>query len=838
MKKLIYSIIILISTLSGYSQWNDSFTDNDLSNNPLWQGETTKFIIHNGVLSLNDIENTGSANLYTRFYPLVADSFGIDIGMDFNPSSANFISLRLYSVLNPDSYYEFILGGMEDDLKCFRVENNVKHLIVDGENGFLNHPLNDLKLSAYDSLGNWKIKIFHRNDSAFQSYIIGMQEFIFNKLEINCIYTSTRSNKFHFDNIFVLGEIWKDDLIPKPDSVLIVSENEVKLIFSEPVQNFSVSENFRLEPLGMTGIEVKQYVPSALNVVFGGPIPFDQVLFVHIPPLYDTAGNFFEGVSPQFLRFQELPSSYRDVVFSEFMPDPEPNLAYDFEFVELYNRSGRAIDISGWKFSDLHSESLLDKGFLLPESFIVLMPAEYCERLPSSEKICLADFPSLNNTGDVLGLHDSAGVLIDSLQYKDGWHDAAKREGGWSLENTDLDYRCEGSETWKSSLSVLGGTPGDENTHMPGKIETPEIKSVWYKEPLELIFEFDKVLLESSILYLELSDFAESNIGSYTIHGNVIQFDLLEELTFGIRYQYKISGIETCTGSSFLSFDGELIRAEDPLRNEIIINEILYEPPGESLQFIELYNNSRKHFKLDSLQFCVRKQEGEYECAFIWERGVIFPGEYLVWSNSPEFLKEFYSGAAGRSFPGLPHLPNHEGTMLLKNRDGSLLDSGFYTEDSHHQLLTFTKGVSLEKINPNSDGSLAGNWLSGAEDVGYASPGRRNSRFQTLHDSGEFACLPNVIQLHSGALSESLEVIFDLKGTGWTGSLTIYDIYGHKTGVLMENVSLSNKGSIFWHGEVLPGSKLREGIYTVRLKAFDLTGKIIEKLDVFALVEN
>jgi len=98
------------------------------------------------------------------------------------------------------------------------------------------------------------------------------------------------------------------------------------------------------------------------------------------------------------------------------------------------------------------------------------------------------------------------------------------------------------------------------------------------------------------------------------------------------------------------------------------------------------------------------------------EGALLFPGDYVAFaSQASQVLKVYHSDAPERiiSLASLPSLPNTEATILLhlKSSKDSVIDELRYDESWHYSLLTGTKGVSLEKMNPEG-GNGQQNWHS------------------------------------------------------------------------------------------------------------------------------
>ena len=69
----------------------------------------------------------------------------------------------------------------------------------------------------------------------------------------------------------------------------------------------------------------------------------------------------------QIFLFQAQPVHYKDVIFIELFPDPNPVIGLpEAEFVELFNRSNNAVNLVGWTLSDPSSTATLPNYILLP----------------------------------------------------------------------------------------------------------------------------------------------------------------------------------------------------------------------------------------------------------------------------------------------------------------------------------------------------------------------------------------------------------------------------------------------------------------------------------------
>jgi len=151
---------------------------------------------------------------------------------------------------------------------------------------------------------------------------------------------------------------------------------------------------------------------------------------------------------------------YDSLIFNELsVYQPEDDSSKDW--VELYNRSAKTLDLSGWVFTDNDYKG----GFIIPPGTVV-QPHAYCiltESLTnfrayySADSIqTIGDFDfGLSKKSEQLKLYDKQGYLVDSLTYqKQDWdtlatlnlvHPDSSRydQNHWNVENQSIGGRSE-----------------------------------------------------------------------------------------------------------------------------------------------------------------------------------------------------------------------------------------------------------------------------------------------------------------------------------------------------------------------------------------------------------
>jgi hypothetical protein len=139
------------------------------------------------------------------------------------------------------------------------------------------------------------------------------------------------------------------------------------------------------------------------------------------------------------------------------------------EWIEVYNRGGTPVNLSGWAISDTDSvtfHTLTDERLFLPvKGFLVIAKEAKIiqEQYTLGPKDVITPkngFPSLNNGGDTVRLHNEYKMPVDEMMYgKD-----ADKGPGISLERIDSETSGILQSNWGNSGHYRGATPARENS--------------------------------------------------------------------------------------------------------------------------------------------------------------------------------------------------------------------------------------------------------------------------------------------------------------------------------------------------------------------------------------
>jgi hypothetical protein len=199
----------------------------------------------------------------------------------------------------------------------------------------------------------------------------------------------------------------------------------------------------------------------------------------------DLAGNLIAANSTAvFTWFAPVIAGPLDVIINEILFAP---FSGHHEFVELYNRSGKTINLKDLKIADANLE---DSVGIAPAGYL-LLPGHYVVITEDSMDVCMqysclqegvfiqsGSLPSFNNDEDDIVIIGNGGIEIDRFHYSEEYHFALLQDpAGVSLERISSERTTQDSTNWHSAAQSAGfATPGYKNSQgMDGSGSSDEI---------------------------------------------------------------------------------------------------------------------------------------------------------------------------------------------------------------------------------------------------------------------------------------------------------------------------------------------------------------------------
>ncbi len=847
--------------LVAWGQLHDSFSNGNFSSDPSWIGTTGLFVVEDGMLRLDD-NQPGHAYLATGNSMIENAQWDFWLRLAFTPSSKNHPRIYLVSdrpildSLLKGYYLQIGKDGTDNKRLFFFRQDGAAHVeLMAGAGNIATGSNNKLRIRVIrDKQGNWDFfadpsggnlmmpqgKVFDNSYSASSWF------------GISCQYTISNANRFWFDDFYV-GEIIPDHEPFRVNNLKVMAANALEVSFNkivEPVSAQKITSYFVNHEVGMpliAGLDATR--PNIVNLVFEKNFPVNLLHELHIVNVKDLAGKVMDPFIGEFVFYR--PGRF-DVVFNELMVDPTPEVGLpEFEYIELYNTTVLPINLEGW---------ILQYGEVEKELPDCIIPAEGSLMLTTEAAlpffqvygnvVAVAGLSSsaLTNAGTSLMLFDPEQQLISFVSYTDRWYaDPAKANGGWSLEKIDPLNFCQGAENWKASNHPLGGTPGTINSLLGANPDNnaPSLLRAAFLDPQVITLFFNEPMDEHSLLHPDDYQIAplpgnkEWLPHPVAVHPELPDFSMVtltlgQPMEPGITYEVKVQNLTDCAANP-LHQKSTLVAIPQPADSlDVVINEILFNPSAGGARYAELYNKSSKVIDLRHYLLCSRDTlEHVYTSLMeISPSGYLFfPGTWLVITPDPEAVKRQFMTPNPDAFlhsGSLPGMTNAGGILVLAHKSLEVIDRVVFHQQMHLPLLTSTRGVALERLNPARPSADPSNWQSAAQSAGFGTPAYRNSQFTPEQDQ-----LPDPLELYPLVFTpdgdghqDVLSISYAFERTGLVANIRIYDSRGRMVRLLQQAASLAAKGIFTWNGMTDESAKAPMGIYIIHLEIYDVEGNV------------
>ncbi len=314
---------------------------------------------------------------------------------------------------------------------------------------------------------------------------------------------------------------------------------------------------------------------------------------------------------------------------------------------------------------------------------------------------------------------------------------------------------------------------------------------------------------------------------------NTVQLTVSNQLQAGTVYTVTATDVKDCSGNSIGAFNNtKLGLSSAAVANDIIINEILFNPTSDGADYVEIYNRSNKIINFKTLLLANRSSAGAIANmrALTTTDRAMFPGEYLVLSEDETIIKRQFTAKNLSAFLNISSMPSHaddKGNVVLSDNGGTIIDEVAYDDKWHFSLISNSEGVALERIDPNAATQNKDNWHSAAKDVGYGTPTYQNSQFRLdLQVKGDVTVTPDVFSPDNDGTDGVLSISYRFSETGYVMNITVYDSAGRPVKALQRNTICSQQGNFRWDGLNDKLQQLPLGPYVIFTEVFNLQGKV------------
>lgn len=269
-----------------------------------------------------------------------------------------------------------------------------------------------------------------------------------------------------------------DETFPDLLTAFPESNTELLLTFSEGLDFSTASDisNYSIDP-SLTILSAEPLPPfnKQVKLQFSQPIVDGTIYKIKIEnKVADCAGNTI-GMKNE-LEFA-LPADIEpgDLVINEILFNPQ---ADGFDFVEVYNLSGKILDLSQLLIGRVTADDTqvfgVENPYLLFPGTIAAFTADRADVLaryvvPNPAALIETRLPTMPNDDGNVKLYIAGSInpiIVEDLNYDESWHHPLlKDQKGVSLERIDPSAETDNPNNWQSAAASVGfATPTGTNS--------------------------------------------------------------------------------------------------------------------------------------------------------------------------------------------------------------------------------------------------------------------------------------------------------------------------------------------------------------------------------------
>ncbi len=842
---LIFSLLIQVTVFSSVvAQIYEDFADGDLHSSPEWIGDTSNFTVNsNAQLQLQAPAESGQSFLATKS-EIIKDAVWIFyIKLDFNPSSNNYMDIYLVSDKNnlsgPLNGYFVRIGDTQDEVSLYNQtgEKSDAIKIIDGADDRTDQSAVELMIKVTrDSNNQWELLVDPGLTGVFisEGVVIDAEHFFSRYFGIYCQYTSTRSDRFYFDDLSISGEAFNDPDPPSVDTIEVKNDSVLHISFNESIQVASATDpkNYLANNGLGNPVSINLINDKTIELVFLTKFEDKTDYQISISNIQDLFENWMDDYIGNFTYYAPYIVQFGDLIVSEIFADPSPQVDLpEYEFLELFNPTDWQL-----KVSDLYlvvgTDSLPVPEFNIRQGeYLILCQSAAVEQYEHhGHTLRVPNWPTLNNRGERVSLYNANGDIVFTVEYEDSWYQSIEKEdGGWSLEMIDTNFPCRGRENWKASEDASGGTPGKENASKEQltDLTAPEILEILVLNDRQLRIQLTEKLPPSSFQHTQISvepDMAISSIMHVLPDLDQIRVDFSDSIISNMEYHLTLGNIADCAGNNQASTTGIFILPEEADSLDLLINEVLFNPWPNGVDFVELYNQSGKY--VDLIDWMMANKDTTH---ISMEHHILKPYQFVVLTEDYDVLNNHYPGINKDlvlEVERLAPLNDDDGKVILMNNHYEIIDYLEYNEDMHSPFLNDPEGVSLERISFDGATNNPNNWQSAAETSGFATPGEMNSQYYSSQiNNDEVTVDPKVFDPGNFGTNNFTLIKCRFNQPGNMANIKILDFTGREVRTIANHQSIGAEEDFKWEGENNNGEEVRMGHYIVYLEVYNSSGQ-------------
>ena len=852
-------LLFLILPVYCLAQVVDDFSDGDFTANPLWVGTDTSFTVNNSFQLQSAATSAGEAWLATVIGNDASKKghsregeveWRFWIRENFSPSTNNYTDVWLCAdtselpMATRGYFLRFGSAGSQDAIELYRKDLSGEQLVCRGTDAAIASSFKVAVKVNRTSDGHWTVATDYENvgNDVVEAQGDDNTYPIEGYFGFHLHFTSSNAKKFYFDDVYIGPETIDTD----PPELLALETADAQhllLTFSESLAESSLeTQNYLVNPLSIHPDTVSfDGTPSKVLLSFMTSLPGNTNLTLHLANLCDLSGNVMPPTERSFAFYQAVEN---DVVINEIFADPTPAVGLpEWEYVELFNTTEFTIDLKSWSFFIGNTAKAFPVVQIEPSGYLILCKADAEPELQAYGPTCGFSSFSIANAGATLRLQSPDETTVSEVSFNDNWyHDADKKNGGWSLEQIDPFNPCAGTLNWSASTDPSGGTPGRINAINAPNTTVPQVARVSMLGDQMVMLWFDQQMDRESLR--DPSQYLVEELGIHPVEVvcNPVENSSLElvfETHFeeGVVYTLVLNGMESCSGQPVAPDTKVLFGIPNAIsQGEVLINEIMFDPISPGVDYVELYNYSNKTFDLSELKLGVVRESFPNPADTVMKEitsdsRLFLPGSYLLLSTDGFTVCQQYACEPNNyvDMESFPSYANAGGTALLMSRQGVVIDQMAFSEKMHYPLLKETKGVSLERVSWEVPSLQPDNWHSAAEAVHFGTPGYRNSMMAEQQEKpieNPVVVEPAVFSPDGDGFDDNCRIAYQQDAAGCTMNVYVFTADGRMVRHLVKGELVSAQGSFVWNGLDEGGLRVPIGIYVVVTEVFDFEGKV------------
>lgn len=432
------------------------------------------------------------------------------------------------------------------------------------------------------------------------------------------------------------------------------------------------------------------------------------------------------------------PNSFNDLIINEIMYAP---ISGEPEWVELFNRSDKAINLKKWKISDNTTPIAISAVdvFVPAKAYIVLSKdSTILSHYSVSSPVITLSLPALNNTDDAVVLRDSLNMVIDSVYYFSTWGGG----NGRSLERIDAAEATINQSNWKTATGILKATPGKINS-VTRKDFDGTVTDIYFSPQNPIAG--DNISFSAKVknpgkndLSFHLELYLDKNLDSIPDVGAISSDSFilhpLDSLTVPLNYVYEnfkgtkgffVKGIFALDDDSTNNSFYKTLSAGFP-SGSVLLNEVMFTPVNSEPEWVEVFNASNDTINLKDWTIndvyttpAYGKVIGDF---------ILLPQTFGVLAKDSSIINYHRSIPSKIVKVNLPVLNNDADGVVLKDNRAVVMDSLLYNSSWGG-----SNGYSLERKLLTVPANMQDNWASSL-DIEQSTPGRINSQTPKDYD--------------------------------------------------------------------------------------------------------